>query len=197
MVADWHHDERTILLSLSPMSHHIGTVAIEQMMVAGIELVVDAPPPGRTPLDWILETGATYVMGVPTHAMDILAELRRRQLDRLGAVKVFYMAGSPIPRETAQAFLDRGVLPQNVYGMTENGSHQYTLPSDEPRTIVETCGRACRAYEIRIWDNDSPDLAVGRGEVGEIGGRGACLTPWVISTISSPPRNRSTARAGS
>jgi acyl-CoA synthetase len=176
MVADWHHDERTILLSLSPMSHHIGTVAIEQMMAAGLELVVNAPPPGKTSLDWISETGATYVMGVPTHAMDILAELRRRRLDRLGAVKVFYMAGSPIPRETAQAFLDRGVVPQNVYGMTENGSHQYTLPSDEPRTIVETCGRACRAYEIRIWDKEDPDIEAPSGEVGEIGGRGACLT---------------------
>jgi acyl-CoA synthetase len=176
MVADWHHDERTILLSLSPMSHHIGTVAIEQMMAAGLELVVNAPPPGKTPLDWILETGATYVMGVPTHAMDMLAELRRRRLDRLGAVKVFYMAGSPIPRETAQAFLDRGVLPQNVYGMTENGSHQYTLPSDEPRTIVETCGRACGAYEIRIWDQENPDIEAPPGDIGEIGGRGACLT---------------------
>jgi acyl-CoA synthetase len=176
MVADWHHDERTILLSLSPMSHHIGAVAIEQMLAAGLELVVNAPPPGQTPLDWILETGATYVMGVPTHAMDILVELRRRELDRLGAVKVFYMAGSPIPRETAQAFLDIGVVPQNVYGMTENGSHQYTLPSDDPRTIVETCGRACRAYEIRIWDKENPDLEAPPGEVGEIGGRGACLT---------------------
>jgi acyl-CoA synthetase len=176
MVADWHHDERTVLLSLSPMSHHIGTVAIEQMMAAGFELVVNAPLPGRTALDWILETGATYVMGVPTHAMDILAELRHRRLDRLGAVEVFYMAGSPIPRETAQAFLDRGVLPQNVYGMTENGSHQYTLPSDDPRTIVETCGRACRAYEIRVWDKENPDIEAQPGDIGEIGGRGACLT---------------------
>jgi acyl-CoA synthetase len=108
--------------------------------------------------------------------MDILAEMRRRRLDRLGMVKVFYMAGSPIPRETAQAFLDKGVLPQNVYGMTENGSHQYTLPSDDPRTIVETCGRACAAYEIRIWDQDNPDLEAPPGAVGEIGGRGACLT---------------------
>ena len=176
MVADWHHDELTVLLSLSPMSHHIGTVAIEQMMAAGLELVVNAPPPGRTQLDWIIETGATYVMGVPTHAMDIVAELRQRRLDGLGAVKVFYMAGSPIPREVAQAFLDRGVIPQNVYGMTENGSHQYTLPSDGPRTIVETCGRACRAYEIRLWDKDNPDIEAPPGEIGEIGGRGACLT---------------------
>ncbi len=181
MVADWHHDSSTVLLSLSPLSHHIATVAIEQMMAAGMELVVNAPPAGMTPLDWIIETGATYVMGVPTHAMDILAELRRRNLvnpneGRLGKVKTFYMAGSVIPREVAQAFLDRGVIPQNVYGMSENGSHQYTLPSDSPETIVATCGRACAAYEIRLWDQENPDIEAGPGEIGEIGGRGACLT---------------------
>jgi len=181
MVEDWHHDDRTILLSLSPLSHHIATVAIEQMMAAGLELVVNAPPPdgknGRmTPLDWIIASRASYVMGVPTHAMDILGEMRRRGLDKLGQVTVFYMAGSPIPREVAQEFLDRGVTPQNVYGMTENGSHQYTLPSDPAATIVATCGRACRAYEIRIWDQDNPDIEALPGEIGEIGGRGACLT---------------------
>jgi acyl-CoA synthetase len=176
MVEDWHHDERTILLSLSPMSHHIGTVALAQAMAAGMELVVNDPPPGMTPLDWILETGASYVMGVPTHAMDILGELRARRIEGLGRVRVFYMAGSPIPREVAQAFLDRGVIPQNVYGMSENSSHQYTLPSDPPETIVATCGKACRAYEIRLWDQENPDIEVLPGEIGEIGGRGACLT---------------------
>jgi acyl-CoA synthetase len=180
MVEDWHHDERTILLSLSPLSHHIAAVALAQSLAAGMELVVNAPPPngkngGMTPLDWILQTGASYVMGVPTHAMDILGEMRRRGLDTLGAVKTFYMAGSPIPREVAQSFLDRGIVPQNVYGMSENSSHQYTLPSDRAETIVATCGRACRAYEIRLWDQENPDREVGPGEIGEIGGRGACL----------------------
>ncbi len=181
MVEDWRHDERTILLSLSPLSHHIATVAIAQAMAAGMELVVNAPPAGMSALDWIIETGASYVMGVPTHAMDILGEVRPRGMPQsteggLGRVKVFYMAGSPIPREVAQAFLDRGVAPQNVYGMSENSSHQYTLPTDDPETIVATCGRACRAYEIRLWDQDNPDIEVGPGEIGEIGGRGACLT---------------------
>jgi acyl-CoA synthetase len=175
MVEDWHHDHRDVLLSLSPLSHHIATVALAQALAAGMELVVNAPPPGMTPLDWILETGATYVMGVPTHAMDILGEMRRRGIDNLGAVRTFYMAGSPIPREVAQALLDRGVTPQNVYGMSENSSHQYTLPSDPAETIVATCGRACRAYEIRLWDQENLDFEVAPGEVGEIGGRGACL----------------------
>ena len=175
MVADWHHDASTILLSLSPMSHHIGTVAVEQMMAAGFELVVNDPPPGQKPIDWALETGATYIMGVPTHAIDLLAEAKRRGLERLGAVRLFYMAGSPIPREVAQTFLGMGITPQNIYGMTENGSHQYTLPTDDATTIVETCGRACRGYETRIFSQENPDVEVPTGTVGEIGTRGALL----------------------
>jgi acyl-CoA synthetase (AMP-forming)/AMP-acid ligase II len=175
MVEDWHHDHTTVLLSLSPLSHHIAIVAVAQVLAAGMELVVNTPPPGMTPLDWIVETGATYVMGVPTHGMDILAEMRRQNLDRLGRVTTFYMAGAVIPREVAQAFLDRGVTPQNVYGMSENSSHQYTLPSDTPETIVSTCGKACAAYEIKLWDPENPDIEAAPGQVGEIGGRGACL----------------------
>jgi acyl-CoA synthetase len=175
MVADWRHDHSTVLLSLSPMSHHIGTVALEQMLAAGFELVVNDPPPGMKPLDWALACGATYIMGVPTHAIDILAEAKRRGLAKLGAVKLFYMAGSPIPREVAQTFLGMGITPQNIYGMTENGSHQYTLPTDDAQTIVETCGRACHGYETRIFSQENPDLEAPAGAVGEIGTRGALL----------------------
>ena len=175
MVKDWHHDDKTILFSHSPLSHHIGTVAIEQSLVAGFEVVVNDLPPGRKPLDWIVETGATYVMGVPTHAMDILADMKRRGMDKLGKVSIFYMAGSTIPPQTAKAFLDMGIKPQNIYGMTENGSHQYTLPDDDVEAITATCGRACHGYETRLWDQENPDLEAKPGEIGEIGTRGALL----------------------
>src|SRR5258705_5762477 len=83
------------------------------------------------------------------------------------------MAGSPIPQQTAEQFLAMGVTPQNVYGMTENGSHQYTLPTDDVSTITKTCGKACKGYEIKLWDSANPNEEVGPGDVGEIGGRGA------------------------
>jgi len=155
MVEDWHHDERTILLSLSPLSHHIAAVALAQSLAAGMELAVNAPPAGRTPLDWIIETGATYVMGVPTHAMDILGEMRRRGVEKLGAVKTFYMAGSPIPARCPDISRPR-IMPQNVYGMSEKARTSITRPDDPAETIVATCGRACRAYEIRLWDRRTP-----------------------------------------
>ena len=175
MVADWHQDASTIMLSLSPMSHHIGTVAFEQMLVAGCELVLHHPGAGKDALDWIIETGATYVLGVPTHAIDLLAALRKRGLTSLGAVRTFYMAGSVIPREIAEQFLRLNVTPQNIYGMTENGSHQYPLPTDAPNSIVSTCGRACKGYEVRLWDQEHSDIESEPGEIGEIGGRGGLL----------------------
>lgn len=175
MVADWGHDHRTALYSHSPLSHHIGTVALEQCLVAGCELILNDPPPDKKPLDWVVETGATYVMGVPTHAIDILGEMRSRGMAKLGKVNLFYMAGSVIPPETARAFLDLDIKPQNIYGMTENGSHQYTLPDDDVVTITSTCGRAAAGYETRIFDQENPDIELPVGETGEIGTRGALL----------------------
>jgi acyl-CoA synthetase len=162
-------------LTLSPLSHHIAWVAMAQVLVCGGELVVNDPKDGMTALDWILETNATYVMGVPTHAMDILAEQKECGLARLGDVTLFYMAGAPIPRATAQAFLDQGVNPQNIYGMTENSSHQYTYPGDDSETITGTCGRGGPSYTVRIFDQENSDVEVPTGEVGQIGGKGACL----------------------
>ena len=172
---DWSQNHVTVLLSLSPMSHHIGTVALEQMLAVGCELVMFDPTGGVPMLDWIELTGATYVMGVPTHAMDLVEEVDRRGLNKLGAVKVFYMAGAPIPTETARKLLSLGATPQNVYGMTENGSHQYTLPSDSVDVITTTCGKSCAGYEVRLWNAENPDIEAAVGEVGEIGGRGGEL----------------------
>jgi acyl-CoA synthetase len=175
LVRDWRHDHTTVLLTLSPLSHHIAWVAAGQALSAGMELVIDDPPAGMSRLDWLILTGATYVMGVPTHAMDILAEQRRRGTPRLGAVRLFYMAGAPIPPAVAERFLELGVKPQNIYGMTENSSHHYTHPDDDAATICATCGRGGLSYEVRIFDQADPDRAVPAGTVGQVGGRGGAL----------------------
>ena len=175
MARDWRHHENIVLLSMSPLTHAIGTIAMAQSLVSGFELVLNDIPARLKPLDWLVETGATYMMGVPTHAIDLLAEARRRNAARLGNVEIFYMGGSAIPRETVRALRAMNILPQNVYGMTENGAHQYTLPGDDEQTIEETCGTACPGYEVKIWNPDNADEALANGEVGEIGSRGACL----------------------
>jgi acyl-CoA synthetase len=59
--------------------------------------------------------------------------------------------------------------------MTENGSHQYTLPDDNVEVITTTCGKACHGYETRLWDQENPDREAAPGAIGEIGTRGALL----------------------
>jgi acyl-CoA synthetase len=175
MVRDWNHGPDTVLLSLSPLSHHIAWVAVAQWLVAGCRFVTNNPPAGVSMLDWVVESGATYVMGVPTHAMDVLAQQKARGMDKLGRVADFYMAGAAIPPSVAAAFVAQGIKPQNVYGMTESSSHQYTHPGDDTETIITTCGRGGPGYEVRLFDPSDADRPVTVGEVGEIAGRGAAL----------------------
>jgi len=175
LVADWGLGPECVMLTLSPVSHHIAWVGVAQWLVCGGQFVLDDAPAGLSRLDWILETGATYVMGVPTHAMDILAEQQARGLPRLGQVNQFYMAGAAIPEVVAEAFVAQGIRPQNVYGMTESSSHQYTHPDDDPQVWISTCGRGGTAYEVCIFSADDPDTPAAVGEIGQIGGRGPLL----------------------
>jgi acyl-CoA synthetase len=175
LVRDWRLDGNDTILTLSPLSHHIAWVAVSQWLVAGCLLVTDDTPAKASKLDWIVANEATYVLGVPTHAMDILQEQKTRGIPRLGHVKTFYMAGAPIPAVVAEAFIRQGIVPQNVYGMTENSSHQYTHPDDSPEIWANTCGRGGIGYQVAIFDSDNDDLLLQTGQTGQIGGRGATL----------------------
>ncbi|MFJ4394486.1 class I adenylate-forming enzyme family protein [Pseudomonas sp. NPDC089395] len=179
LVADWCMTRENVIYCLGPLSHHIATVGFEQCFVTGCEMVVNDQPKGASPIDRILETSADYIMGVPTHAIDLLQELRQRGLERLGRVKMFYMAGAAIPEEVARRLVALGIVPQNIYGMSENGSHNSTIPSDSIETLTRTVGkpvgRKNPAYEVKIWKAEDRDTEAAQGEVGEIGGRGATL----------------------
>jgi acyl-CoA synthetase len=174
LVRDWHLSDGATVMPLSPLSHHVGWVAVAQWLIAGCKLALNDPRADMSTLDWVTATGATYVMGVPTHAIDLLAQ-RRRTESTLGAVETFYLAGAPIAPAICQELLDLGIKPQNVYGMIENSSHHYTLPHDPADVLTNTCGRGGRCYEVRIFDQSDPNRPLKTGEVGQIGGRGASL----------------------
>ena len=149
--------------------------ALVTAMAVGGELVVHDLPKGRSLLDRLQETRATYLVGVPTHAVDLLAELRARGPSRELRVKGFRISGAPAAGEVIAALMEYGIVPQSGYGMTETCSHQYTLPDDDPRLIVETAGRCCPGFENKIWREDDPDSEAAPGEIGQIGSRGASL----------------------
>ena len=175
LIADWHFDRASVIYSMSPLSHNLGLGSLVMALAAGAELVLHDLPRGASLFDRLTEVAATFIVGVPTHAIDLLAELQARGLKAPPSLKGFRISGAAAPRELVSDLLNRGVVPQSGYGMTEAGSHHYTLPTDGPERIVGTSGRACAGYEVRIWSKDDAELEVPIGEIGQIGGRGASL----------------------
>ena len=154
---DWHFGRHSVTYTLSPLSHNLGLGALIASIVVGGELVVHDTPRGASLLDRLVETGATFLFGVPTHAIDLLTELRARGATRLGQVTGFRISGAAASSAVISALMGYGVTPQSGYGMTETCSHQYTLPTDDPALITDSCGP--RLPRLR-----GQDLASGRSE---------------------------------
>ena len=175
LAKDWSIDNASVVFTLSPLSHNLGFGAQVMALAAGGELVINDLPRGASLADRIVETGTSFLVGVPAHASDLLNEMRARALKGLGRLKGFRISGAAAPREVIAGLIAQGIIPQSGYGMTETCSHQYTLPGDDAALIVETSGRACPGYELCIFKADNADVLAAPGEVGEIGGRGASL----------------------
>ena len=175
LAADWNIGARSVVYSLSPLSHNLGFGALVMTLTVGGQLVVNDLLRGQSLVDRLNEVGATFLFGVPTHAIDLLRELRARMGAGVPMLKGFRISGAAAPPEVIEALLQHGIMPQSGYGMTETCSHQYTLPTDSPKRIAETSGHACPGYEIRIWDPSDANVELPPGEIGQIGGRGASL----------------------
>jgi acyl-CoA synthetase (AMP-forming)/AMP-acid ligase II len=173
--SDWLINDESVVYSLSPLSHNLGFGAMIMALAVGGQLVIHDLQRGESLIDRLIETGATFLVGVPTHAIDLLTEVKARHLTGVGCLKGFRISGASAPAELVADLIKHGIVPQSGYGMTETCSHQYTLPNDDPKLIVETCGKSCPGYAIRIFDRDNPDREIPTGEIGQIGGRGASL----------------------
>ena len=175
IVADWSLGEGDVITTLSPLSHNLGFGSMVIALLCGAELVINDMPRGASLLDRLVETDTSYLVGVPTHAIDLLHEMRARGVKRLGRLRGFRVSGAAVPKAVVSGLLEHGVTPQSGYGMTEASSHHYTLPGDPPERMVETSGKCCPGYEVRVFARDNPEQALPPGETGQIGGRGASL----------------------
>ena len=175
IAADWRFNEASVIYTLSPLSHNLGFGAMVSALHAGGEIVLSRLNPGETLVGDLARTGATFIYGVPAHAVDLLKELRQSGVRAPESITGFRISGAQVPANVAAELMEYGITPQTGYGMTEAHSHNYTLPDDGPQRIIGSAGRACPGYEIKIWSLDNADIEAAVGEVGQIGGRGASL----------------------
>lgn len=175
LAADWAFDAASVVYTLSPLSHNLGFGALVLTLLVGGEIVLHDLPRGRSLAQRLDEVGASFIFGVPAHAMDLLHELEQAPDIRLPRLKGFRISGAAAPSVVVEKLLAHGIVPQSGFGMTEACSHHYTLPTDAPARIVGTSGKACPGYEVRVFSASDPDVELPAGEVGHIAGRGASL----------------------
>ena len=175
IAADWHFDSASVIYTLSPLSHNLGFGAMVTGLYAGGEIVLSRLDPGDSLVEDLRSTGATFIYGVPAHAVDLLKEMKQSGDRAPDSITGFRISGAQVPGSVATELMEYGIRPQTGYGMTEAHSHNYTLPGDAPERIIGTAGRACPGYEIKTWSLDNADVEAAAGEVGQIGGRGASL----------------------
>ncbi|MCY3751396.1 MAG: class I adenylate-forming enzyme family protein [Gammaproteobacteria bacterium] len=175
IAADWHFSAASVIYTLSPLSHNLGFGAMVTALYSGAEAVLSQLAPGESLVDDLLRTGATFIYGVPAHAVDLLMELKEPGKEAPENITGFRISGAQVPGNVAAELLEYGIKPQTGYGMTEAHSHNYTLPDAAPERITGTAGRACPGYQLKIWSLDNKDVELGAGEIGQIGGKGASL----------------------
>lgn len=171
----WGLGPGTVTCSLSPFSHNLGCGTLWSSLVAGGEFVLHDWPRGESLIDRIDAAGVNYLVGVPTHAMDLLAELRARGLTRFDALNSFRVSAAACPEHVAADLYDFGIPVQKGYGMTETNGHQLGLPGDSRDRVIHTSGVCCPGYALNVFDANNPDLPLPTGEVGLVAGKGASL----------------------
>lgn len=171
----WGLGPHTVTLSLSPFSHNLGCGTLWSSLVAGGEFVLHDWPRGENLVDRIDAAGVNYLVGVPTHAMDLLAELKARGIDRYEALHSFRVSAAACPEQVAADLYDLGIPVQKGYGMTETNGHQLGLPGDSREQVMRTSGVCCPDYEIAVFDANDPDRALPPRQTGLVAGKGASL----------------------
>ncbi|MGB0630818.1 MAG: AMP-binding protein, partial [Alphaproteobacteria bacterium] len=189
----WNFGPGTVTCSLSPFSHNLGCGTLWTSLVCGGEFVLHDWPRGVSLVDRLEGANVTYLVGVPTHAMDFLSELESRGIDRYDRLESFRVSAAACPEHISGALYDLGIPVQKGYGMTETNGHQHGLPGDSRDRVTRTSGVCCDGYELRIFDPDDPDRELPVGSAGLVGGRGGSL---MLGYFNEPDATAASMNAG-
>lgn len=157
------NDRSVVLLPLFHIGG-IGLFAFPTLFVGGTIIIPSKFEPVKA-LSMIEKYKATIVMGVPTIHQALLQCLDFDNTN-LQSVRWFYNGGAPCPHELIQAFLDKGLLFGQGFGMTETSPTVFMLSKEDAKRKIGSIGKPAFYCEYKLIA--SSGAAVGAGEIGEL-----------------------------
>ena len=151
-----------------PVFHTAGFAAIQNFTIwqAWEDIMVPRPEP-QINIDIIKKYKPTFLPGVPTIFVGLLAEPAFRRLD-LSSIKGFFSGAAPLAADTIKDLKDlTGAMMCEVYGSTEAGPF-ITITPWGGKVKPGTVGIPVADTDVKIVDIETGENELPQGEHGEI-----------------------------
>jgi long-chain acyl-CoA synthetase len=160
------------LMGNFPVFHIAGFAAIQNFITwQGWENIMVPRPEPKINIELIKKYKPTFLPGVPTIFVGLLAEPAFGQLD-FSAMKGFFSGAAPLAADTIKDLKDlTGATMCEVYGSTETTAVVSITPWGG-RIKPGTVGVPVADTEVKIVEIDNPDKELAIGEPGEIAVKG-------------------------
>lgn len=160
------------LIGNYPVFHSAGFSTVQNFVIweAYEHIMVPRPEP-KINIELIKKYKPTFLPGVPTIFVGLLADSEFRQMD-LSSIKGFFSGAAPLAADTLKDLNDlTGATMCEVYGSTETAPYATVTPwggKVKPGTV----GVPLPDTDIKIVDLADPDKELEVGEAGEIAIKG-------------------------
>ena len=166
----------TRALNVMPLFHIGGMQFVLMTMKCGIPYLMmkSFDPTAMLAAIGDPELGITNIGGVPAmwSAMSLAPEIEKTDLSRL---RVAATGAESVSEPMLKDWQKRGILLQEVYGMTETGGVVCMAQKADLPEHMGYAGRALPYGEFKVMTSDTEEASP--GELGEIWMRGASVTP--------------------
>jgi len=160
------------LMGNFPVFHIAGFAAVQNFITwQGWENIMVPRPEPKINIELIKKYKPTFLPGVPTIFVGLLAQPEFRKLD-FSAMKGFFSGAAPLAADTINDLKNlTGATMCEVYGSTETTAMVSITPWGG-RIKPGTVGIPVADTDIKIVDIDNPDQELATGEPGEIAVKG-------------------------
>ena len=126
----------------------------------------------------------THVLGVPTNFLMAAQEPGFAEAD-LSHIESLGVGGAAAPLSVIETYAAKGLMMQQMWGMTETGPLGLVLPRHQAINKVGSSGLPCNHIQLKILDEDGGQA--GADVTGELMIRGPSVTPgyWNLPEASA------------
>lgn len=164
-------------LTVMPMFHIAGLAGYSMscLHLGATTAIMRAFDPGEM-LRWIGDAalGVTHLFGVPA-VFNTLKDHPDGPKTDFSRIRLALAGAESVPEALVRWWLERDLVVQEVYGMTETCGAACALPREDVPSKIGWAGKALDHMAIKVADAGGAEVP--RGEAGEILMRGAMVTP--------------------